>query len=295
MQSNSNINLKAYLALGVGALSIASSPVILRLAKAPGPVTSFYRMAIGSLIFTIPFLRRMGRSKGLPRKSVIFALTAGLFFFLDLSGWSTGVMLAGATIPTLMANTAPIWVGFGAMIFLKEKLETQFWLGLALAIVGSVLILGIESTGSDNLLLGALLGLGAAIFYGSYFLMTQKVRETLDALSAFWLSSVSSTFFLLIGVKFIFNQSLTGYSTQTYFYFLFMGLVTQSIGWYAISYALGQLPASLVAPTLLLQPALAGVIAGPVLGERFSSNQLVGGLIVLAGIFVIHYSRKEHP
>jgi drug/metabolite transporter (DMT)-like permease len=70
-----------------------------------------------------------------------------------------------------------------------------------------------------------------------------------------------------------------------------MGLIVQIIGQLAINYALGYLPASLVAPTMLGQPVLTAVLAGPLLHEYLSGTQVVGGIAVLLGVYIVHRSR----
>jgi drug/metabolite transporter (DMT)-like permease len=61
----------------------------------------------------------------------------------------------------------------------------------------------------------------------------------------------------------------------------------------AINYALGYLPATLVSPTLLAQPVLTALLAGPLLGEQIGSWQAVAGLGVLAGILIVHRSGQD--
>jgi drug/metabolite transporter (DMT)-like permease len=60
-----------------------------------------------------------------------------------------------------------------------------------------------------------------------------------------------------------------------------------------VAYALGYLPASLVSPTLLLQPVLTGLLAVPILGETISLVQILGGAAVLIGILIVHRSRYD--
>jgi drug/metabolite transporter (DMT)-like permease len=111
----------AYLALGLSVLAIGVSPIFIRMAQAPGTISMFYRMMIGAVLMTVPFLRTLkvkkAKEEGISRKAVFYALLGGLFFTLDLVFYSTGVMLSGAAKSTLLSNTAPIWVGLGAMVF----------------------------------------------------------------------------------------------------------------------------------------------------------------------------------
>jgi drug/metabolite transporter (DMT)-like permease len=64
-------------------------------------------------------------------------------------------------------------------------------------------------------------------------------------------------------------------------------------GQLGVSYALGYLPASLVSPTLLLQPVLTGLLAVPILGQPLTPAQIGGGAAVLAGVYIVHRSRQE--
>ncbi len=284
--------LFSYLALGIGTLSLGFSAIFVRWADAPGSVASFYRMLVPVFLLAWPFYRRVKARESLPRQGLGFAVLGGLFFAADLAFWSTGVVLSGATNPTLLANTAPLWVGLGALFFFREKLNAMFWAGLLLAMTGAVVILGLDSLRAASFGLGTLLGLFAGIFYGGYYLITQRGRETLDSLTYFWPAAVSSTLGLLV-LNLALRQPLTGYSAFTYLNFFALGLVPQVFGYLAINYALGYLPASVVAPTMLGQPVLTAILAGPLLGEALSLWQVLGGIAVLVGVYVVHRSRQR--
>jgi drug/metabolite transporter (DMT)-like permease len=286
--------LPAYVSLAVAILCLGFSGIFVKWAGAPGIVTSFYRMAIGAAIMAIPFSRRLRTRRGLPRAGVILAVFGGVFFAADLGLWATGVMLGGATNPTLFGNTAPLWVGLGAALLFRERLGMVFWAGLILALAGAAIVLGVDVRQAAALGLGSLLGLLAAVFYGGYFLISQRGRETLDALSYFWLSAVSATA-VLLGAGVLLRLPLTGYPATAYMNFLGLGVLTQATGYMAINYALGHLPASVVAPTMMGQPIVTALLAGPLLGETLRTGQIFGGAMVLAGVYVVHRSRGPRP
>lgn len=221
------------------------------------------------------------------------AVLGGLFFAGDLALWTTGVMMSGATNPTLLANTAPVWVGLGSLIFFREALSARFWMGLILAMGGAILILGLDALRAATLGLGTLFGLMAAIFYGGYFLVTQRGRENLDSLSYLWFTALSASLALL-ALNTVLGHPIAGYSPLTYLSFLGLGVLVQVFGWLAISYSQGYLPASIVAPTMLAQPVATAVLAVMLLGERLSLWHIVGGVIVLTGVYIVHRSRGEN-
>jgi drug/metabolite transporter (DMT)-like permease len=275
----------------VAVVVLAFSAIFVRWANAPGPVTSFYRMAIATVLITPAFLRNLRSVRPLPARGVWIAVLGGALFAADLGAWASGVMLSGATNPTLLANIAPLWVGLGSLVLFKERLNRRFWIGLILAMGGALLVLGVDTLRGMTFGLGTFLGLLASIFYGGYILITQRGRESLDSLTYFWISALSSTVCLLL-VVLVLRQPLTGYSATTYWNFLAMGLITQMVGYLAINYTLGHLPSTLVSPTLLGQPVATALLAWPLLGEALSTWQILGGLTVLLGIYLVHQSRR---
>ncbi|MDT8304658.1 MAG: DMT family transporter [Anaerolineae bacterium] len=287
-------SLRAYLSLAFGLLCIGFSAIFVSWANAPGAVTGFYRMAIAVLVLGLPFLRRQGERSVLPRREVGIALAGGLFFASDLIFWNTGVLLGGATNPTLMGNTAPIWVGLGALIFFRERLPVPFWVDLPIAVGGAAVIIGVDVERGPAPGLGTLFGLIAGIFYGAYFLVTQRSRRRLDALSNFWLGAVSATVALAIAAV-VLDQPLAGYNGSTYLNFLALGLIVQVGGQFAFSYALGYLPASVVSPVGPGQPVVTALLAWPLLGEEITTSQTLGELTVLTGVFIVHRSRARRP
>ncbi|MEJ2747930.1 MAG: DMT family transporter [Anaerolineae bacterium] len=290
MRKQRSPQFSAYLALSLGVIGMGFSGIFVSWANAPGAVTGFYRMAIAIVLLAPLFWQRQRKRARIPRRETAVALAAGFFFAGDLIFWNSGVLISGATNPTLMGNTAPLWVGLGALIFFRERLNRKFWLGLLLAIGGAAVILGLDALSDVGL--GTFFGLLAGIFYAGYFLVTQRSRQKLDALSTFWLSAASSTFFLLLAALLL-GQPLSGYPAATYWNFLALAVLVQAGGQLAINFALGYLPASIVSPTLLAQPVLTAIFAIPLLGEMLSFWQIVGGLAVIAGVYTVHRSRAK--
>ncbi|MBI3158128.1 MAG: DMT family transporter [Chloroflexi bacterium] len=291
-RDNKRQTLLAYLALALGMLALGVSPLLVRSAGAPGPVTAFYRLSI-AVVLLAPFFGRSAAFRGgLPKAGMRLALLAGLFFALDMTAWTTGVVLSGATNPTLLANTAPLWVGLGTVLIFRQRLGLGFWGGLALALAGAAVILGLDVRQASQAGLGSLFGLLAGVFYGSYFLVAQRGRQHLGALSFWWLSAAASSV-ALFAITALLRQPLTGYPPRTWWLFLAMGLIPQVVGYLSITYAQGHLPAALVSPTLLGQPVVTALLAWPILGEAVTGPEALGGLMVLAGVFVVHRSNSN--
>jgi drug/metabolite transporter (DMT)-like permease len=270
---------------------LGSAAIFVRLAQASGVVTSFYRTAIAATLLFFPFIfNKQKNARIISNRSAWIAVAGGLLFAADLALWSSGIIMGGATNPTLMANTAPLWVGLGSLVFFHERRVRAFSIGLWVAMAGVMVVLGQDLALALEFGLGSMLGLLAAVFYGAYFLVTQAGRTQLDTLSYYWISTASSALVLLL-LCLLFGEPLTGYGPITWLCFLASGLIVQMAGWLLLNYVQGHLPASIVSPTLLLQPVLTAFIAIPLFGEQFTPWHILGGIAVLSGIYMIHRSR----
>jgi len=287
-----------YVALAVGTLGLGLSAMFVRWSGAPGPVAGFYRVGIAALVMALPVLARARREagsrplrRGLSRRHLALAALAGLFFSGDLATWNTSVLLTNVANASLLGNTAPIWVSLVALVLFKEKLGRVFWAGLALTMVGAVVILGGDFVAHPSLSLGDLLALLAGVFYGAFLLTTQRAREGLSSMVTWWVAACFSGLSLLV-ISGLLHQPLTGYTATGYLAMIGAALVSQLAGYLSISYALGYLPASVVSPTLLGQPVVTALLAVPLLNESISWVQLAGGVLVLAGIWFVNRPRE---
>ena len=116
---------------------------------------------------------------------------------------------------------------------------------------------------------------------------TQRARANVDTLT-FNAVYLGVAVLGLLALNLLTGSSLGGFSSKTWLALLGMGLISQVIGWLAINYALGHLPASSVSVTLLGQPVVTALAGIPLLGEWLTINQVIGGLLVMAGIYLVN-------
>lgn len=288
----------SYAALAVGITALSLSAMFVRWADAPGAMTGFYRLLISTVLMFPLFVRQQTRREKIDRKFLLFPIIGGVFTALDFTLWNTSVQYTTAANATLLGNTSPLWVALIALFLFREKLRGSFWIGLALALTGAMLVVGSNFLQNPTLGFGDLLASTAAIFYALYQLTTQRGRKHIDPFRYTWLVGVSATAGMFI-INIVLGNSFTGFSTQTWLVFLATAVISQMIGYLSISYALGHLPASVVAPTLIGQPILTTILAIPLLGEIPAPVQWLGGAVALAGIYIVNQSHvkltKETP
>lgn len=285
--------VRAYLALGTGIVALSFSAMFVRWANAPGPVTAFYRLFFSIFLLLPFFLSRVKTNVSIKSGSVVFPLLAGVFTALDLGFWTASLSYTTAANATLLGNTAPLWVALGTWLILKQKLAADFWRGLIVALFGAALIMGSDFLLHPRFGIGDAMAILTGVFYGGYFLFTERSRKHFDPISHIWLVGVGASLSLFLA-NLALGYPMTGYPVQTWLVFLATAVVSQLIGYMSLAYALGHLPASVVSPTMILQPIVTTLLAIPLLGEIPGIWQGIGGAIALVGIYIVNQSHYRN-
>jgi drug/metabolite transporter (DMT)-like permease len=281
--------LRIYGALAFGVVCISLSAIFTKWTHLPGTVSAFYRIGIAELALLPLFagsVRRSGVRLG--RAAWLVALAAGVFFALDLGLWNTALGGTSAASATLLGNDAPIIVGLIACVVLRERLGGVYWLGLVVALLGMGVIVGEDTLAhAGRLGVGDALALVAGGAYALYLVLTQRVRTHLNTVASLWIPGLAAML-ILFGFNLAAGHALWGFAPGTWLALIGLALVSQVAGWLAINYALGHVSAAVVSPTLLAQPVLTALIAVPLLGEDLTPRQMLGGLVALAGIYLVN-------
>ncbi|HLK04137.1 MAG TPA: DMT family transporter [Candidatus Acidoferrum sp.] len=272
----------AYLALMGGILCIGWSAIFVRWTDIPGPASAFYRLLIPALVLAPTWL--VDRKKpSVDRRTLAIICVGGIFFALDLAFYNTSILQTSAANATLLGNNTPIFVGLISWMVLRRRPAAAFWLGLALAVAGSLVIVWGDLRHHAHLGWGDAMALAASAFFAVYLLATEQVRGHTGTLVFLRMAIVSSAAFLLL-LNLAMRVPLGVPSGRSFAALLGLGLVSQLGGYFALTYAMGHLPATVTSVSLLSQGPLTAVLAAIFLGEPLTGPLLVGGALVLLGI-----------
>jgi drug/metabolite transporter (DMT)-like permease len=289
------MRLRAYAALLVAIAGITWSAILVRWAGVPGTASAFYRVLIAGAVL-IPWWLVRGSTRPVSARAGWLAAGGGVFFALDLALWATAVMRTHAAVASTLANNTPIFVGIMSWLILRRRPRASFWIGLALALGGCVLIMSADLRRGRAIgsLSGDLLALIASVFFAAYLMTTERIRTSMDTLTFNALAiagSIATLFVLCLALR----LPLTGYPPQTWLALAGLGLVSQLGAYYALVYALGHLPATITSVGLLAQVPGTAVLAMILLGEPLTAVQIVGATVVLAGIYVVNRDAGYNP
>ena len=283
---------RALLVLLAGAVVIGCGPILVRSAGCGPAAIGFWRLA-----FALPFLalltareRRRGTAG---RAGLALMAASGACFAADLACWHYGLHYTSVANATVLSNLTPILVTAVAWFVWKETPRPLFLAGLALAVGGAV-VMALAKSGSTapgaNPHLGDAISTFTAVWYGGYFLAIRRMRASMGAYTAMWVTALVAlpllALFALALKETLWPAAALGWAA------LFgLGLMHVT-GQGAITWSLGRLPASLAAVAVLVQPVVAALLGWWLFGEAVGPVQALGGLGVLAGVAVAQASTR---
>lgn len=279
----------ALLMMVAGAALISTTGVLVRYADVPATVSAFWRMAFGgvALVLVLLVLRQWQRSR---RSDWLWMLAPALAFALDLWVWHRSILAVGPGLATLLANFQVFFMALAGVLFYRERLGPRFLAGLALAFVGTWLLVGVDWSALDaGYRRGVLLGLLTGLCYAAYMLSFRHAqRGGRSALPSAQLLAISSLLCaaMLAGFTVAEGASFAIPDGRSLAALVGLGVVGQCLGWVLIARAMPRLPASAVGLLLLLQPTLAFVQDVALFDRATSALDWLGVALALVGIFI---------
>jgi drug/metabolite transporter (DMT)-like permease len=275
-----------YAVLAVGVMAVSTAAILIREADAPSLVIAAYRLVLASapmVAFTA-----LKREQLVPRTNEQLALTllAGVSLALHFAFWIESVKQTSIVTSVVLVTTAPLFVAVASGPLLGERPARAVWYGLAVTLTGTLIMVADDIGEGGDTLRGDLYALLGAGFTAIFLLAGRRVLATGGrwlpySTSTYAIAAVLLTLFVLIA-----GHPITGFSTQTYAFLVLLALVPQVVGHTAINRSLGVLPAFAVALAVQGEPVGSAILAALVLDEIPTVLELLGGVMVLAGVYV---------
>lgn len=282
------------LAAAAGAACIASSATLVRLADVAPATAATFRCLYALPVLALIMLREDRRYGTRPARDRWLAAAAGVFFAVDLVLWHHAIAAVGAGIATVLGNLQVVFVGLIAWWLLHERPGPRLVAAVPVVLVGVVLISGVVGAGAygDDPAMGVVFGVGTSIAYAGFLLLLRRGSHDLRRAAGplFDATAVAAVVSVAMGpwsggIDLVPSWPAHGWLVA-------LALTSQVIGWLLIAVSLPRVPAVLTSVILLLQPVASVLLAAAVLTERPSPIQLLGCVIVLAGVVAATTGRR---
>ncbi len=276
------------LVTAVAAVSVGA--ILVRWSHAPSSVAAFYRV----LFTTLPLIpvavwwyrdefRRIGR------RDLVFATLSGVALALHFAAWFESLEWTSVAASVTLVQAQPVFVALGAWLLLSECVTRRVAVGITVAVGGmAVMSLGDLVGGvlvGPNPLYGNSLALFGAVMAAGYVLAGRSLRQRL-ALVPYVVVVYGVCTVSLLAIVIIEGHPLTGYPTREWLVFAGLAIGPGLFGHTVINWALAHVDSSVVSVSLLGEPVGATILAFILLSEVPTTFTVVGGGVVLVGIYV---------
>ena len=275
----------AFLALCLGAVAMGVSPIFVRLADVGPFASAFWRVALA-----VPVLAIWAASEG-GTKALVSAFRskaiwlAGLFFAIDLFFWHLSILHTSIANATFLSSMAPIWVLLFSRLFIGEEVKRQTVIGVVICIAGGAVLLGGSYSLDRTKFIGDIYGICTSFGFGTYFLAVRAARRTFST-GTVTLTSTTDTTLCLGMVALLFEPKLLPSSLPGLATLLGLALISHSGGQGLLAFSLGYLSAAFSSLVIFLEVLAAALFAYFYFGESIGTSQLIGGVMILFGIFI---------
>ena len=270
-----------------GACMISFSGVFVKLADVSPTSSGFYRVFFGSIILLCASLWHKELQR-ITLAQLLLISFCGFVFALDLFFWHESIMYIGPGLATLLGNFQVFLLAATGILFFGEKVRPRFLASIPLAVLGLLLIVGLNWNGlANDYKTGIYFALLTAVCYAAFILSMRKIQTDEKQSLFFSLLLVSIATAVFLGMK----MTLTGDSFsipdfKSVLALLGLGLFSQTIGWVLIANAMPRIRASLTGLILLLQPTLAFIWDVVLFNRPTDLLNWVGVILTLAAIYM---------
>lgn len=289
-------------ALLTAILAISTASIFTRFAQADAPslVIAALRLTCATLLLAPLALTSGGEElRSLTRKELLPGAISGLFLAVHFATWISSLEYTSVASSVVFVATGPLWVALLSPMLLNERLRRAALVGLVIAILGGIII-GLSdachwSSGlqcpelgqimQGRAIWGNFLALVGAWAVSGYLIIGRKLRAKMSLLPYIFLVYGMSAIGLVV-IMFAAGQSPLGYPARAYAWIFLLAAFPQLIGHSTYNWILRFIPATLVAIVTLVEPLGSAILAYFILRETPSSGVLLGGLLILVGIYI---------
>lgn len=278
------------LAVGVVGVSL-SGPLMAAATAVPALAMSFWRTGLGALAMAPTGLTRHRRELVvLPRRALVRSCFAGAMLAAHFAAWTGSLKLTSVASATALVCLQAAWVVVLSRLA-GVSASRGVWSGLLLALVGVLIVSGVDLSVSTRALAGDALAFAGGAFAAVYTIVGGRVREEASTATYGLLCYTTSALVLLVA-SLLWQVQLTGFPAKDWLLILAVTLAAQIGGHTVFNHLLATLSPTLVSMTLLLEVPGAAVLAAVLLGQAPPAAVYAGLVLICAGLAVVVSARR---
>lgn len=272
-------------ALAVAIISIsASAPIVVAFAG-PALAIGLWRNVLGAVI-TLPFaLRHRDALRTLSAAHWRYTIAAGVLLGIHFGTWIPSLRYTSIAASTALVATQVVWAALFAYALGHRAPRTE-WIGIGVAIVGVVVLTGIDVSLDARALFGDLLSLLGAISAAAYVVIGQRVRPVLP-LSAYTAVVYAVAAMTMLVICLATGTQLWGFSTRDWWLIIAITVLAQLGGHTLMNMALRSFSATAVSLAILVEVPGATLFGWVWPGQTPPWQLLPAAALILVGLAIV--------
>jgi drug/metabolite transporter (DMT)-like permease len=278
-------------ALAIAIVAVSSSGPMIAACAAPALAIAFWRCFIGATV-TAPFawLKNQEIWRNLTKRDFLGAALAGFFLGLHFAAWIPSLRYTTIAASTAIVATQVVWAALIAHA-LGVKAPGKEWFGIAISLIGVIMLTGIDVSLNPTALIGDLLALLGAMFAAAYMTVGQRVRKNIPTSVYTTLVYAAAAAVLLVFVL-ISDSPLSGYAARDWILILGLTAIAQLLGHTLMNMALRSLSATTISLAILLEMPGAVLIAWFWPGQQPPWQIFPAVLLIMTGLVIVISSTR---
>jgi drug/metabolite transporter (DMT)-like permease len=283
-------------ALAFAIFAASTSAILVRWSAAPSSIAAFYRVvfttAIVAPVALVWYRDEFARLSG---RDLAGAIVAGVALAIHFAAWFESLNHTSVAASVTLVQTQPIFVAIGAALVLGERVNRVTVVGIAIALLGATAMsLGDagEAPISDATMYGNALAVLGAITVAGYVLAGRSIRQRVSLFPYVTVvyTACGLALFALVGVQ---GHDYVAYPAREWLLFLGMAVGPGVFGHTVVNWVLKHIESVVVSVAWLGEPVGATLLALVLLTEVPDAITVVGGLVVLSGIYATTIDRER--
>jgi len=275
----------------ISIIAISFSSIFVKWSHAPATILSMYRMLFASILMIPIVWINQHEFRKIAKKDWFFLVFSGFFLALHFALWFQSLKLTTVASSTIILALQPLISLIGGFFLFKERTTATALWTMGIATIGAMMIGWGDFRLSQEAILGDILSFLSVIAVVGYLFIGQnivkKISHWIYSFCVFLFAGIFLTLYNLVT-----DVEFSGYPLSEWGIFLLLAIVP-TLSHIINNWLLNYVNATTISMSILGEPVGSSALAVLLLGERLVGWQIVGGLLVLLGVFLFLVKQQK--
>jgi|HubBroStandDraft_6_1064221.scaffolds.fasta_scaffold176413_1 drug/metabolite transporter (DMT)-like permease len=248
-----------------------------------------FRLVLASIVMTLIYVATPRKTPFDRRDGPLFIVLGIIGVIMNQGGFTYGLNFTTAGHSAIIIAIAPVIVLILARAVGLETLSRRKAIGISLCFIGALVLAaenGFTAIGSQTLK-GDLITLQSVLGYSIFVIMAKRVEHKYDTVTLnFFNFLVAGIILLPLAIREGLRLDWQSVGWTGWLGLAFMSICSSVISYLIYYWALRHMEASRLAATTYVEPVFVPILSVFLLGEHVTKNLLIGGALVLAGVYI---------